>query len=182
MKKHSKEKRKPRLKPKQKRSRVTVDSILEATAQILERFKLSESTTDKIAKLAGVSIGSLYQYFPNKESLVSALIEREIKEDMKLLEEVFRNHLNSTPQIVIGEISKWFIERYYNRRVFLRNLFIHVPEFGQMSLLMQTRLEFANFLGDFFEKRQEVLRINDPQRAAFTMVYSLMASYKSVSS
>jgi AcrR family transcriptional regulator len=53
-----------------------VDSILDAAARVLRKHGYEEATTNRVAEVAGVSVGSLYQYFPNKEALVHALIER----------------------------------------------------------------------------------------------------------
>ncbi len=61
----------------QRRSSATVDAILEAAARILEHSGFAHYTTNAIAERAGVSVGSLYQYFPNGDALTAALIERE---------------------------------------------------------------------------------------------------------
>ncbi len=66
--------------PRQERSRATVEAILEATAQVLRRDALEGCTTAGIAKRAGVSVGTLYQYFPNKEAVYDALIDRLLDE------------------------------------------------------------------------------------------------------
>lgn len=66
----------PRKRPHQQRSAATVDAILEA-ARILERKGLDALTTNAVAELAGVSIGSLYQYFPGKAAILAELIRRE---------------------------------------------------------------------------------------------------------
>src|SRR5499426_3224118 len=71
----------PRKRPRQLRSRATVDSVLDATARVIVKYGFDGLTTNAVAEAAGVSIGSLYQYFPNKEALVAALIEKHI-EDM----------------------------------------------------------------------------------------------------
>lgn len=68
---------KPRKSPAQKRSAETVDAILEAAARILEKAGFAGYNTNAVAERAGVSIGSLYQYFPGKDALTVALIERE---------------------------------------------------------------------------------------------------------
>lgn len=67
----------PRKRPHQQRSATTVETILEAAARILERKGLDALTTNAVAELAGVSIGSLYQYFPGKAAILAELIRRE---------------------------------------------------------------------------------------------------------
>ena len=64
--------------PMQKRSAQMVETIVEAAARVLERHGLDGYTTNAVAEAAGVSVGSLYQYFPRKEALTVALIEREM--------------------------------------------------------------------------------------------------------
>ena len=71
---------KPRRKPTQERSRETVEAILEAAAQVFERHGYAAGTTNRIAERAGVSIGSLYQYFPNKDAIVVELMRRHLDE------------------------------------------------------------------------------------------------------
>jgi AcrR family transcriptional regulator len=67
----------PRKPPTQTRSTETVNAVLEAAARILEQHGFEGYTTNAIAERAGVSIGSLYQYFPSKDAVTVALIERE---------------------------------------------------------------------------------------------------------
>ena len=62
------------------RAQATVDAILAAAAQILVKHGYEGTNTNRIAEAAGVSVGSLYQYFPNKESIVVALMERHADE------------------------------------------------------------------------------------------------------
>jgi AcrR family transcriptional regulator len=70
----------PRKAPRQRRSRATVDRILDAAARIFDERGYREATTNHVAEAAGVSIGSLYQYFPNKDALLVALAERHLEE------------------------------------------------------------------------------------------------------
>lgn len=79
----------PRKRPQQRRSRATVGKILAAAAQVLAEEGPS-ATTDRIAVRAGVSIGSLYQYFPNKGALVLELARRHMAEAGDLLAHVLR--------------------------------------------------------------------------------------------
>jgi AcrR family transcriptional regulator len=66
--------------PVQARSRETVATILEAAAHVLERRGYAGFTTNHVALRAGVSIGSVYQYFPDKDALLAALVERDMQE------------------------------------------------------------------------------------------------------
>jgi AcrR family transcriptional regulator len=67
----------PRKSPLQARAAATVDVIIEAATRVLSRESLAGFNTNRVAEVAGISIGSLYQYFPNKAALVAVLIERE---------------------------------------------------------------------------------------------------------
>ena len=76
---------KPRKLPRQGRSCATVEAILQAAAQVFSQYGYAEGTTDKVAARAGVSIGSLYQYFPNKDSLLVALARKHMEEGFGVL-------------------------------------------------------------------------------------------------
>jgi AcrR family transcriptional regulator len=69
-----------RRKPRQDRSRATRDAIVEAAARVFAELGLARATTARIAEVAGVGPGSMYQYFPSKDSLVVAIYEREALE------------------------------------------------------------------------------------------------------
>jgi AcrR family transcriptional regulator len=69
-----------RKQPAQARSRATVDAVVEAAARILGGQGWGGFTTNKVAAAAGVSIGSYYQYFPDKHSLIDAIRERHLAE------------------------------------------------------------------------------------------------------
>jgi AcrR family transcriptional regulator len=76
----------PRKIATQQRSRSTVDALLDATARILVREGFDKASTNRIAEVAGVSVGSLYQYFPGKEALVVAVAERHRQEIMQTVQ------------------------------------------------------------------------------------------------
>lgn len=71
---------KPRRTPRQARSNATVDAILEAAIQVLLGQGARRLTTTRVAERAGVSVGTLYQYFPHKEGLLYAVIQRYLDE------------------------------------------------------------------------------------------------------
>jgi AcrR family transcriptional regulator len=102
---------KPRKMPSQSRSALTVDAILEGAAHILERHGLEGYTTNAIAQRSGVSIGSLYQYFPTKDAITAALIEREaasIAQDVSAALQInsFRQALTALVNIAVRQQLK----------------------------------------------------------------------------
>jgi AcrR family transcriptional regulator len=88
----SKRKLSPRKRPRQERSRATVDALLEATADILTREGYAKLTTNRIADRAGVNIASLYQYFPGKDAIVAELRRRHGAGQRAALRQVLAEH------------------------------------------------------------------------------------------
>jgi AcrR family transcriptional regulator len=82
----------PRKRPRQERSRATVEAILQAAAYILVERGWEALTTNAIARRAGVNIASLYQFFPDKQAIVAELERRHVAETRKKIAEVFLRH------------------------------------------------------------------------------------------
>jgi AcrR family transcriptional regulator len=112
--------------PSQKRANVTVDNILEATAQILEQGNDGLLTTNHIAERAGYSVGTLYDYFPNKQSLLRAIALREMHRQEKkltiLLQSLEPDHCDAD---IIRIIIRAAMRPFGNRR----NLRIRLMQF-----------------------------------------------------
>src|SRR5271170_6580599 len=85
-----------RRQPKQRRACQTVDAILEAVIRILKREGVDALTTNRIAEVAGVSIGSVYQYFPDKRAILVALHQRHIVEIDRIVESTLVKHAESS--------------------------------------------------------------------------------------
>jgi hypothetical protein len=77
---------KPRKQPVQARSEATVSAIFEATVQVLLAVGYCKMTTTRVAERAGVSVGTLYQYFPNRRALIAAVIERHLEQTASLVD------------------------------------------------------------------------------------------------
>ena len=82
--------------PRQGRSRQTVDAVLAAVPRVIRREGVDAVTTNRIAEAAGVSIGSLYQYFPDKKAIFSALHERHVEDVRQVIERAIAEHASST--------------------------------------------------------------------------------------
>jgi AcrR family transcriptional regulator len=80
----------PRKSPVQARSTASVEAILKATIQVLLRIGKERLTTTRVAERAGVSVGTLYQYFPNKTALLRAALQRHMSEVASAVETVCR--------------------------------------------------------------------------------------------
>jgi AcrR family transcriptional regulator len=78
----------PRKSPVQARSTASVDAILKATVQVLLRIGKEKLTTTRVAARAGVSVGTLYQYFPNKSALLRAALKLHVEEILAEVDEV----------------------------------------------------------------------------------------------
>src|SRR5262245_13845859 len=74
-----------RRKPTQARARATMETIFEATARIIERDGITALNTNRIAERAGVSIGTLYEYFPNKDAILIAMARQRLAKDERLV-------------------------------------------------------------------------------------------------
>jgi AcrR family transcriptional regulator len=78
----------PRKKPQQARAQQTVTAILEGTIQVLEREGPEAATTTRIAEVAGVSVGTLYQYFSHRDAIIDALQEREFSRAIDMTQSI----------------------------------------------------------------------------------------------
>lgn len=92
----------PRKKPQQARAQQTVNAILEATIQVLEREGPEAATTTRIAEVAGVSVGTLYQYFSHRDAIFDALQEREFSKALEMTQAILNegNQFSSPRQVV----------------------------------------------------------------------------------
>ena len=79
---------KPRKSPVQARSAATIDALHTAVIQVLIREGLSRCTTTRIAERAGMSVGSVYQYYPNRDALLAAVLERHLGGIAEAMEQV----------------------------------------------------------------------------------------------
>src|ERR1041384_7664357 len=165
----------PRKRPKQDRSRATVDSILQAAARVLVKRGFDGLTTNLVAETAGVSIGSLYQYFPNKAALVGALIERHVEGMTSLC----LSELTRVARLPIAEAIRSVIEvmiRAHAAQPELhRVLTEQVPRVGRMAKLREIDALTHRMVAGLLAARQAELAIEDPQLAAFVLVSAIEA-------
>ena len=100
----------PRKSPVQARSAASVDAILEATIQVLLRVGKERLTTTKVALRAGVSVGTLYQYYPNKSALLQAALRRHLDEVAKAIDLVCKEQKGRTLRQMATALITAFLE------------------------------------------------------------------------
>ncbi len=122
--------RKPRKIARQSRSEATVTAIIEAATRILRDGGAAALTTNHIARVAGVSVGSLYQYFPNKEAIVVALIEAQLQRDAGFAES-FSPSKGEPLDATLRRYTKQVCERQYELAPLLAQLLRLLSPLGQ---------------------------------------------------
>jgi AcrR family transcriptional regulator len=100
----------PRKSPVQARSAASVDAILEATIQVLLNVGKERLTTTRVASRAGVAVGTLYQYFPNKSSLLQAVLKRHFAEITNAVELVCKEQKGRTLQQMVTALVTAFLD------------------------------------------------------------------------
>lgn len=100
---------KPRRSPRQGRSVATVDAIFEATVQVLSSDGLMRLTTTRVARRAGVSVGTLYQYFPNKQALLFAVMEQHLAILADVIEEACDEVRGTTLETIAEAVVKAYL-------------------------------------------------------------------------
>ena len=102
--------------PRQARAEETVTTILEGAAQILEAGGLAAFTTNAVAERAGVSIGTLYQYFADKNALIRALAERELQATLTRVRQALLGEIDPTPEGRVRVMVRAMITAFRGRQ------------------------------------------------------------------
>lgn len=125
----------PRKRPRQQRATATLDAIFEATIQVLLREGLDRLTTTRVAERAGVSVGTMYQYFPHKQSLLYALNERYLEIVADKVETACRNHHGVPIAQMIDSLVTAYWEAKTERGDVTRALYRSAVELDNESLI-----------------------------------------------
>ena len=163
----------PRKAPKQQRSRATVDAILEATAQVLVEHGYEKSSTNLIARRAGVSIGSLYQYFPNKEALVAALAEKHVADVMSelvaKLEAARGLPLRPALRVMIDGLLAHHAEKPRVHQVLIEE----IPRIAGLERMLEIDRLAVDMIAVALGTREEALRPQNIELAVFMLVHAV---------
>jgi AcrR family transcriptional regulator len=160
----------PRKTARQDRSRATVESILEASARILIRSGYDALNTNLAAESAGVSVGTLYQYFPNKEALVAALLDRHLEEMLGIMRSEVPRLLaapvvEAVPQFVRVMLESHRVDPELHR-VFAEQL----PRVGAFDRVAAVEKEAYDLVRTYLEVHRAEIAPENVDVAAFVVV------------
>jgi AcrR family transcriptional regulator len=159
----------PRKKPRQQRSQATVDAILDATARVLCTTGYDRASTNRVALAAGVSVGSLYQYFPSKEALVAALVERHVAQMTRLVKAKLGEVATAPlPVAVRTMIDAMFDAHGIDPRLH-KVLIEQVPRVGRLAQVVGLEREVEALVAAFLEARRHELRRTRLPAVAFVL-------------
>ena len=165
----------PRKSASQQRSRVTVETLLDATARVLVRDGYDGASTNRIAAKAGVSVGSLYQYFPNKEALVAALVARHNREMLHLVREALKEVASLDLAPAMRELVRATVDAHLVDPALHRIFADQVPRMGQLAEIEALRRETFLLVKAYLEERRREIAIADLDTATSICVTTVEA-------
>ncbi|MGB3651848.1 MAG: TetR/AcrR family transcriptional regulator [Rivularia sp. (in: cyanobacteria)] len=155
--------------PQQERSRITVEAILEATAHILAEEGYDKTNTNHIAERAGVSIGSLYQYFPNKESLMVALMEKHAGEMLELVKSKLNNLFDSPLEIAIPELVRAVIAAHAINPRLHQVLHEEIPRSERLQQMQRADERIAELLRAYLKRWEKRIHPQNLEMTVFIL-------------
>jgi AcrR family transcriptional regulator len=166
---------KPRKHASQKRSRATVDALIEATARILVREGFDRASTNRIAEVAGVSVGSLYQYYPGKEALVAAVIDRHNQDIMQVVRGALAEVASQPIEKAVRRLVAVAVEAHRIDPKLHRVLAEQIPRTGRLEKVEAFNRETYALFRAYLGSHRDELRMVDLGLAAFVCVTSIEA-------
>ena len=145
----------PRRVPKQARAKATVSAVLDASARVLVAVGYAKSNTNLIAETAGISVGSLYEYFPGKEAIYAELRRREGAKTSAI---VFDEMPPQSPLAALDHLVSRYIARYRDDHALLVALENEVPTFAVADAEQVLFDEFVELSEGFLSAYEEHLK------------------------
>jgi len=165
----------PRKTATQGRSRATVDALVDATARILVRDGFDKASTNRIAETAGVSIGSLYQYFPSKEALVAAVIDRHNQDVMRVVRAALADVAAQPVEAAVRRLVAVAIQAHRIDPRLHRVLAEQIPRTGRLKDIETFNREAHALFLAYLESHRADIRVRDLELAAFLCASSIEA-------
>lgn len=162
--------------PRQARSKATVEAIVEATGQVFERGGYRRTTAAKVAERAGVSVGSLYQYFPDKEAMIRAFFERRLAEDIELMQAVAVRAVDASPVALLRIAVEEMVALYRKDRALYLGVAEMLPIAEQTPEVREGLERAVAMTLMHLRMHPELARGRDPELLAMLYVHTLRAA------
>jgi AcrR family transcriptional regulator len=146
----------PRKTPVQARSTVTVEAISEATIQVLLSQGAERLTTTRVAERAGVSVGTLYQYYPNKRSLLFAVLERHMNDVATKVEAACESACHKPLAEMIREMVEAFVDAKMERADISVALYRVAGDVGGTALVRRVAQRSRKAVGEMLQTAPDV--------------------------
>lgn len=127
----------PRKMPVQTRSTKTVDTIFQATIQVLTKVGMSRLTTTRVAERAGVSVGTLYQYFPNKSALLAFTLKQHLTSIVEQIEKACQDNHGRSTDVIAEQLVSAFVAAKMNDQTTSKALYAVVAQVEGASIVAQ---------------------------------------------
>jgi AcrR family transcriptional regulator len=163
----------PRKTPVQARSTVTVEAISEATIQVLLSHGTDRLTTTRVAQRAGVSVGTLYQYYPNKQSLLFAVLENHLSNVMARIEAVCESACHKPLAGMIREMVEAFVDAKMERADISVALYQVSADVGGPALLKRIGQRSRKAVEAMLQTAEDIKA--PPDKFAIDMMLAAMA-------
>jgi AcrR family transcriptional regulator len=154
---------------------LTLKAILQAAAQVLVAHGYESTTTEAIAHRAGVSIGTLYQYFPNKESIVGSLVNQHVDEILATMESALVQYADASVEIALRAIIHASIEAHRINPALHKVLSEQVPRKKDLRHAFDVMSKLQSMLEEFVRRRIPSLSRSRIRMIAFIMEGSVEA-------
>jgi AcrR family transcriptional regulator len=165
----------PRKSPRQARSQATVDAILDATARVLVDRGYAAANTNLVAELAGVSVGSLYQYFPNKDSLVRALHDRHARRMNHVIDLAFAKCESQTLAQAFAGVIEALVDAHRVEAGLHRVLETQLAGLGDLDGRAEAEAAISARVLELLAQYRHEIHVPDLKMATFVLEHSLHA-------
>jgi AcrR family transcriptional regulator len=165
-----------RKQPRQRRAQETVEAILQATAHLLVTQGYEHLTTNRVADHAGVSIGSLYQYFPSKEALVAALVDDHTDHMLQLLAQNVEDLRGASLEDAVRTYVHAQLHAHAMEPELHRVLCEQLPRLHGFERVRELNVQAASMVQAFFELHANRIRVKDLHLAAYICVHAVEAT------
>ncbi len=165
----------PRKSASQERSKLMVETLLDATARVLKQEGYDRASTNRIATVAGVSIGSLYQYFPNKEALVGALVARHVREMMDLMKNAIAEMACHDLESSMRRLVRAMIDAHRVDPALHRVFDEQIPRMGELFEIEAIEREGFLLVRGYLEEHRDEIRVKDLDMATSICVTTVEA-------